>query len=111
MATPQSAAGERLQASHDLRRRFETVAYVAGGGIVIAVCTLLVVGIAMPPPAHCAPATACVAPPDWGAAIVAKAQAAKDVLLDLILALGGWTGVTLARGHMDARLPGKEDKE
>jgi hypothetical protein len=32
------------------------------------------------------------------------------VLIDLIGGLGVWTGVTLARGHMDARLPGKEDK-
>jgi hypothetical protein len=40
MAAPQNAAEGRVQASHDLRRRFETTAYVAGGGIVIAVCTL-----------------------------------------------------------------------
>lgn len=100
------ATEDRLQASHDLRRRFETVAYVAGGGIIIAVCILVAIGIAMPPPVQCAPAAAaCIAPPDWGAAIVSKALRAKDVLLDMVLALGGWTGVTLARGHMDARLP------
>ena len=111
MDAPQNAAEGRLQASHDLRRRFETAAYIAGGGIIFAVCTLVVIGIAVPPPVHCAPdAAACIAPPDWGAAIVAKAKDAKDLLLDMLVALSGFAGVTLARGHMDARLPDGEDK-
>ena len=97
---------DRLQASHDVRRKFETAAYIVGGGIIVTVTLLTVVGIAMPPPSPCAPSiSTCVPVSDWGASIIGRVKECKDVLLDFLMALGGWTGITLARGHMDARLP------
>lgn len=104
MAAPNiSNLDARLQGSHDRRRAFETFVYIAISGITIAVATLIVIGIAMPPPAQCAPAAACVAPADWGRAIVDKAQISIGPLFDILCVLGGMAGITLTRGHFDAR--------
>lgn len=103
---------DRLQASHDVRRKFETAAYILGGGIIAATMTLIVVGSAMPPPTPCSSAVStCVPVADWGASIIARIRDCKDTLLDLLMALGGWTGITLARGHLDARLPDRKDDQ
>ena len=97
---------DRLQASHDRRKQFETLAYFAGGGAMIAAVYLYLAGAVMPPPAPCLPSSEnCVRTVDWGASICKRLLDGWPLLLAATGALASWTGLTLARGHMDARLP------
>lgn len=95
---PAPSTDARLQASHDRRAKFEQLAYSAAIAIVLATAIILLFGIAYPPPA---PDTKLA---DWGATIVSRARDAVPVLFTLLSALGVGTGITLTRGHMDARL-------
>lgn len=103
MSDAGSAQDGRLQASHEQRSRFERLAYNAALGIVVAAATILVFGIAWPPPV---PDTKMA---DWGAAIVHKSNEAVPVLLTLLGVLLGGVATTLTRGHMDARLDGRSE--
>ena len=93
--------------SHKSRLRFQNIAYFACGSIVIVAALVTIVGVALPPPIPCIPgAHDCVSVADWGASIVSRMKDASSVLFELLTALGGFAGLTLARGHMDQRIQG-----
>ena len=95
---------DRLQASHDSRRKFQIRAYAAGLLIIIASCMIILVGVVMWPPQPCLPkAMNCAVRPDWGMAIVTKAQLAVPMITLLLGTLGGWVAGTLWRGASDAK--------
>lgn len=100
----------QAQASHDSRLGFQNFAYFTCGGIVIAVVLVLMVGVVYPPPMPCLPgAIGCLTLPDYGAVIVSRLESASGLLFELLGALGGLAGITLARGHMDLRVPLQKD--
>ena len=87
---------DRLQASHDIRARFERIALPGLLVVLGAYCAVALAGVVWPPPApHAA---------DWGAAMVAKVVSLKDTLLDVCGSLASVLGITMTRGHMDARI-------
>lgn len=86
----------RLKASHDIRARFERYALPGLLAVLGVYCLIMLVGVLWRP-----------APPglpDWGNIIVQRAVAIRDALLDVCGALASVLGITMARGHMDARL-------
>lgn len=90
---------DRLHSSHVRRARFEAWATMAAVGIVLAAAIILLVGIALPPPPQGLPSAV-----DWGRAIVDRSKESSPVLLTLLGSLAGMLGITLTRGHMDARI-------
>lgn len=105
MSEQENPSPNRLQASHDSRRRFQNAAYAVGLGVIIAASLILLFGIAYPPPSPCAAnVPTCVPVADWGAAIVTKAKDASFVLDGLLGILGLWITGTLVRGGFDAKI-------
>jgi fumarate reductase subunit D len=97
MSDPAKPAGP-LAESHAQRSRFQGIAYNAALSVIICAAVMVLIGIALPPPALDTKAG------DWGLAIVQKSVAAVPVFLALLGTLGAWLGLTLARGAHDARL-------
>ena len=91
----------RLDASHSGRARFENLAYILALGVILATALVVLFGIAYPPPA---PDTKIA---DWGASIVSRANTSVPIIMTLLGALIGYTGVTLTRGHLDAAIDNK----
>ena len=96
---PVSAVSQLLSA-HGIRSNFEKWALTAFIVIVVIYCASIVAGVLWKPaPAHTI---------DWGAAIVSRAVQAKDALEGLLQTLLGGVGISMARGHMDARIAPKD---
>ncbi|MDE1867541.1 MAG: hypothetical protein KGI08_07525 [Thaumarchaeota archaeon] len=93
----------QILASHNSRLTFEQFAYSAMIGTIVALAVIVLFGIVYPPPAPD------IKVADWGAAIVSRAKDSVDVFLTLFGSLAGGTGITLFRGHMDARLGNHQD--
>ena len=90
-----------LSDAHDIRSTFEKWALIAFMVLVVLYCLSIVAGVLWrPAPPHTV---------DWGAAIVARAVQAKDALEGLLQTLLAGVGITMARGHMDARIS-KDDQ-
>lgn len=94
-----------IQASHDMRLRFEGICYALLPGLIVAFMLVLMIGVVWPPPAPCLPdAHSCVAAADYGRAVVDKGTQIWPVLLAALGALIGAPAVTLFRGAHDAKL-------
>jgi hypothetical protein len=86
----------RLTAAHDIRARFERWALPGLLAVLGVYCLIMLVGVLWRP----APAGLV----DWGNVIVQRAISIRDALLDVCGALASVLGITMTRGHMDARL-------
>lgn len=86
----------RLKASHDIRARFEKFALPGMLVVLAAYCLIMLAGVLwLPAPSGVV---------DWGNMIVQRAVQIRDALLDVCGALASVLGITMTRGHFDARL-------
>lgn len=106
LGTEPGTPNARIQASHDTRGRFESLAFIVGGSAVAASIAILLIGVIIPPPAPCVfeHMPHCTPLPDWGQAIVERMQHSWDAIVGMLATLAGWTGLTMTRGHLDTRL-------
>jgi hypothetical protein len=86
----------RLQASHDIRSKFEKYALSLLLTLLVAYVLIMLAGVVWRPAGpHAA---------DWGSLIVQRAVAIKDSILTVCESLASVLGITMTRGHFDARL-------
>jgi len=94
-ASPLAVNASPLVDSHNLRSAFEKWALIAFLSVVVMVCLIAFIAALWPP-----------AKPheqDWAQSIVARIVQLKDTFSDMLFALGGSVGMSLARGHFDVR--------